>query len=348
MVVKRGRNRGVLKRALKKKQGGKELYGIKQGVGRVTQNAFPRRRRKAPPRGSATPMMCKQALNALHPTHLPLPRAVGGYTVIRTTDIVNTSEGAVLFGAFKGPGAEFTDTCWLSTVAVRNVNGGINSPINDTTGGGNAFFYKSPALEAAALNGCKMVPAAITVQIMNSDALQNADGIAYIGRSKTVLDLMGDTRSWDTVMKELVSYSAPRLCSGGKLALRGVQVNAIPNNLSVLSDFVPRRIPTNERQVWVESSYAADFEGFGPIFVYNPDGISLKYLVTIEWRMRFDPLNPAYAGHTMHQPASESTWSRVIGEAESIGHGVEDIADVAADAGVVAYAAAPYLAPLAA
>ena len=118
------------------------------------------------------------------------------------------------------------------------------------------------------------------------------------------------------------------------MALRGVEVNAVPNNLSVLSDFVPRRIAGVGNQTWTEATYAADFEGFGPIFVYNPDQINLKYLVTIEWRMRFDPLNPAYAGHVVHAPASESTWSTVIADAEAAGNGVKDIAEVTADIGM--------------
>jgi hypothetical protein len=337
------RARAVLKRAAKKKrQGGSNLYGIKQGVGRITRNAFPKRGKK---RSTANrPLMAaRHGLNALHPCHLPLPRAVGGYSVIRTTDIINSSSEAILFGTFKGPGNEFTETTWLSTIGVRNAPDGVGLPINNLADGGNAFFYGSSALDAESLNGARMVPAAITVQIMNGQALQAANGIAYIGRCKTVLDLMGDGRTWEALMQELVSYSAPRLCSGGKLALRGVQVNGVPNNLSVLSDFVPRRIPVNGRQVWAEPTFATDFEGFGPIFVYNPDGIALKYLVTIEWRMRFDPLNPAYAGHTMHAPASESTWSKVIGDAEALGHGVVDIADVTADVGMAALGAAPFL-----
>jgi hypothetical protein len=269
---------------------------------------------------------------------------VGAYTVIRTTDIVNSNREAVFFGAFKGPAAQFTETTWLSAVAVTNANSaGLELPIGDATGAGNAFFYTSAALGEASLNGARMVPAAITVQIMNGEALQDAAGIVYIGRSKTVLDLMGDGRTWKQVMEELVSYSAPRLCSAGKLALRGVQVNAIPNNMSVLSDFVPRRVPVAGRQIWDQANYQTDFEGFGPIFVYNPDNVALKYLVTIEWRMRFDPLNPAYAGHVMHSPASESTWNRVIGEAESLGHGVKDIADVVGDVGM---AALPFVAAM--
>lgn len=344
VLTKSKRTRAVLKRALKRKQGGRNLYGIKQGVGAITRAPFPRPKTKSRASAARKLSMMRNALNAMHPCHLPLPRAVGGYTVIRTTDIINSNREAVLFGCMKGPAQEFTETAWLSTVGVRNPSAGtLDTAINSTADGGNAYFIPSVALAEQSINGARMVPAAVTVQIMNSAALQAADGIVYIGRSKTVLDLMGDGRTWDEVMKELVSYSAPRLCSGGKLALRGVEVNAVPNNLSVISDFVPRRNPANGKQVWSESTYATDFEGFGPIFVYNPDSCPLRYLVTIEWRMRFDPLNPAYAGHRMHQPASESMWSQVISDAEAMGHGVKDIADVTADVGVAGMAVAPFL-----
>lgn len=317
----------VLKLKIKKsKKNGKtkaSLFGIKQGVGKVTKNAFPKARRAKKTTG---PSVVKNALNAMHPAHLPLPRAVGGYSVIRTTDIVNSAKACILFGAFKGPGAEFTETCWLNTIAVANKDGGANTAINATN---NTTFFGSASLETSSLNGSKMVPAAITVQVMNGTALQTTNGIVYVGRSKTVLDLMGNTRTWNDTLKELVSYSAPRLCSAGKLALRGVQVNAVPNNMSVLSDFTPRRILDTGDRTWAEADTPADFEGFGPIFVYNPELVPLNYLVTIEWRMRFDPLNPAYAGHTVHVPASEATWSRVISDAEAAGNGVFDIADAA-------------------
>jgi hypothetical protein len=341
VMSKSQRARAVLKRNMKKKRQGGRLFGIKQGVGQITTAAFPKRNKRK--QGNRRINM-RHALNAMHPCHLPLPRAVGAYTVIRTTDIVDADREAMLFGVFKGPASQFTDTAWLTDIAVTNAFDGLDTPIGDTQGDGNAIFFTSPALKETSLNGARMVPAAITVQIMNSEALQNADGIVYIGRSKTVLDLMGSGRTWKEIMGELISYSAPRLCSAGKLALRGVQVNAVPNNMSVLSDFVPRRIATSGRQKWDQSNYALDFEGFGPIFVYNPDNVKLKYLVTIEWRMRFDPLNPAYAGHTMHTPASESTWNKVIGEAEAAGNGVMDIADVVGDIGM---AALPYAAVMA-
>jgi len=336
MALGRGsRTRGVKKSHLKKKvkrQGGSSLYGIKQGVGAVTKYPFPKKKKSAKNGNGRRCASWRQGLNALSPTHLPLPRAVGSYSVIRTTDTINSANRGMLFGVFKGPRTEFTDTVWLNTCGVLVPGGtGLTDAINAS---GNAYFVESTAISAASLAGARMVPAAITLQVMNGEALQSSSGIVYIGRSKTVLDLMGDTRSWETVFKELISYSAPRLCSAGKLALRGVQVNAIPNNMSVLSDFVPRGIANNAYQTWNEGDYSVDFEGFAPIFVYNPEGVALNFLLTIEWRMRFDPLNPAYAGHTLYRPSSEQTWSNAIADAESIGHGVVDIADVTADVGM--------------
>jgi len=326
----------VIKKHLKKRTAAKRLIGIKQGVGAITTRPFPRpttRKRRPKVGGSGY----RHAFNAINPCHLPLPRAVGGYTTIRTTDIINTTSEAIMFGCFKGPGMEFTETTWSTSIAVRPVHQGAELPIGDLTAPGNAVFHSSTALAATSLNGARMVPAAITVQVMNGDALQTTNGIAYIGRSKTVLDLMGDARSWDTVMKQLINYSSPRLCSAGKLALRGVQVNAVPNNLSVLSDFVPRRIKESGQYVWSQNSQGSadqDFEGFAPIFVYNPDNIALKYLVTIEWRVRFDPFNPAYAGHSLHMPATEATWAQAVANEENKGSGVTDIMEDIAEIGM--------------
>jgi hypothetical protein len=315
----------------------KLLRGIKQGVGAVTKDPFPKVKKntkRTPVRRVQRSVHTRGALNAMSPCHLPLPRAVGGYSVIRTTKIISNGEPALLFGTFKGPRSEFTETTWLDLCAVCNATGQVDQPISAAD---SSWFYAMDALGPDSLAGARMVPAAITIQIMNPNPLQTTSGIVYVGRSKTVLDLMGDTRTWSKLMNELVSYSAPRLCSAGKLALRGVQVNAIPNNMSVLSDFVPRGLAdVTVPKHWIEAHYPADFEGFGPIFVYNPNSVPLQYIVTIEWRMRFDPLNPAYAGHTTYPPASESLWSSVISGAEAAGHGVEDIAEVVADAGVAA------------
>jgi len=231
-----------------------------------------------------------------------------------------------LCGPFKANAQQYSDTGWLNTVAVRN-NGSINQPINNLNG---AYFYQDDALSDAGFSSCNLVPSAFTIQIMNPSALQTTTGILYIGRTKqTLSQLCGSGKHWQQLADELVSYSAPRLCSAGKLALRGVMCSAIPYNLSKLSDFCPRLIAANGVQTWSASAaspYTSDLEGFAPIFIYNPNAVQVQILVTVEWRTRFDPGNPAYAGHTYHPPASESTWSEVVNSMEWAGHGVEELA----------------------
>lgn len=211
-----------MKNQMKKKGKGKNLFGIKQGAGAVNACPFPGSKKKKSkgggPNGSLGWM--KHALNAMHPSHLALPRAVGGYSVIRTTDIHTISEPFALFGLFKGPRIQFTETCWGTATGVVPGQPGYGKPIRDED---NATFLLSTPLRSTALDGTTMVPAAITVQIMNGNALQTTSGMTFIGRSKTVLDLMGDYRTWQEVADGLINYSAPRLCSAGKLALSGAR-----------------------------------------------------------------------------------------------------------------------------
>jgi len=312
------------------------LRGIKQGVGMVVKRPFgsgkgrPGRfamRNKSSSR--------KAALCALNNMHLPLPRAVGAYTVTKTTTIVTGSRAVMLFGCFKANRNDYSDSSWLDTVAV-----GSNNAANPISGASNASFWADVAMASPGFDSCRLVPSAITVQVMCPKNLQQADGILYIGRSKVVLDLMGDTRSWDDLAKELVSFSAPRLCSAGKLALRGVKVDAIPNNMSQLSNFAPRGIidATTYDKTWNQGSFEANFEGFAPIFAYNPGRVDMQYLVTVEWRTRFDPGNPAYAGHTFHPVATDSCWNDTVKGMEAEGHGVIDMAEGIADFGDAAMA----------
>lgn len=313
------------------------LRGIKQGVGMVVKKPFGS--------GKSRPgkfairnknLSRKAALCALNNLHLPLPRAVGAYTVAKTTTIIDSSRSVMLFGPIKGNRVNHPETSWFDVVAVGSARPG--DPINATN---NAGFWIDTALSSSGFASCRLVPAAITVQVMCPKNLQSADGITYIGRCKQVLELMGDTRSWSTLAEELVSFSAPRLCSAGKLALRGVKVDAIPYNMSQLADFCPRAIVSRDPfdKTWDEGSFDGQFEGFAPIFCYNKNNVDLQYLVTVEWRVRFDPSNPAYAGHTYHPIASDSCWNDTIRGLEAEGHGVVDMAEGVVDFGDAALAA---------
>lgn len=316
------------------------LRGIKQGVGMIVKRPFGRgkvRFGKFAQRNKTSSR--KAALCALTNLHLPLPRAVGAYTVCKTTTIIDSSRNVMLFGNFKGNRVNYADSAWMDIVAVGSNNAQL--PVNAAT---NSGFWTDLGLQSSGFANARLVPAAITLQVMCPKNLQSADGICYIGRTKQVLDLMGATRTWTEVAKELVAFSAPRLCSAGKLALRGVKVDAIPYNMSELSDFCPRAVVNDPGgfadKTWNEGSFEANFEGFAPIFVYNPNNVQLQYLVTVEWRTRFDPSNPAYAGHTYHPIASDSCWNDTVRGMEQEGHGVVDLAEGIADFGDAALALA--------
>jgi hypothetical protein len=307
------------------------LRGIKQGVGMVVKKPFGNGRGRPGRFATRNRLTSKKAaLCALNSLHLPLPRAVGAYTVCKTTTVIDTARLVMLVGCFKGGRDNYSDSAWLNTVVV-----GSRLPDEPINAANNAGFWVDGALTSNGFNEARLVPSAITVQVMCPTNLQDANGICYIGRAKQVMDLMGNTRTWRQLATELVSFSAPRLCSAGKLALRGVKCDAVPYNMSQLADFAPRGIipPTPFDKTWTEGTFEANFEGFAPIFVYNPNGVQLQLLVTVEWRTRFDPSNPAYAGHSFHPIASDSCWNEVVKGMEAEGHGVVDMAEGVADFG---------------
>jgi len=186
-----------------------------------------------------------------------------------------------------------------------------------------------------------MVPSAFSVQIMNPNALQTTQGIVYIGRSTAQYKLANDTRTWGDLGNQFVSYMNPRLCSAGKLALRGVKVDSYPLNMTEFSEFATEApISGGSGPVqctWNSNGTGANHDGepsaFAPIVVFNPNEVNLQYLVTIEWRIRFDPGTAAAASHHYHKSTPMSVWDSVISSASSIGHGAMDIADVISQVG---------------
>jgi hypothetical protein len=149
--------------------------------------------------------------------------------------------------------------------------------------------------------------------------------------------LLGDIyRTWGNVGSQFVAFGKPRLCAAAKLALSGVEHSLVPMNMNTLSDFTHLHdvvgAPTVSR--WYTSTgVSVQPSGFAPFVVYNPDEIDLQFLVTVEYRMRFDMEHPAASTHTFHDPASMGAWHSVVKGMTELGHGVRDIAVVAAEAG---------------
>lgn len=279
--------------------------------------------------GKLTKRFLRAAMTAYMPQHLPLPRAVGPYQVIRTSRRMTANGIFTIFGTFMDPevggstGAPepaWTNVCAIADVAVGTA---VNAANNATK-----TVYDMSALSGAVT----IAPSALTIQVMNPTALQTAAGMNYMGRSTAQYQLGADTRTWQEIADGFVAFMSPRLVAAAKLCLRGVTVNSSPLNMSALADFRPLSHATNGAFTWDAS--AATPQGLAPIILYNPSGTVLEVLVTTEWRVRFDPTNPAASSHTYHSPAPQSAWDSLCASASSEGHGVVDIVEGVADLGM--------------
>lgn len=336
---------GAASRRVRTKPVGNAAYTrpLRQGVG-----AYPRH-----PLGGTRNGTPKEWFNANIPCHLALPRAIGSYSVVRTTQLLTISSRVSLLGPMMVEDTSSLErAAWLNSFVVHDRDATV--AINDAALGGNAYKGVFSAMSDAAWDNVTLTPAAFTVQVMNPAAVTAAKGIARIGRLRFIPQLSGDARSWDNFASQAAAYNFPRLCSGGKLALRGVTVDAVPYDMSQLSHFAPARRSNGGLFTW-STGNATEFAGFAPILLIQDSAMTdaggLDVLVTCEWRVRFDPSNPAQGTHVRYPVASDSTWEHAVRVMEAMGHGVEDIAEVTAEAGAAAYGAArgaAILAPLAA
>jgi hypothetical protein len=297
---------------------------LAQGAGATTRSAFGSKAAN----GNAN----LSVWDAKMPLHLSLPRAIGPYAVIRTTRRFSSSAACHVFGTFQRPSATSTGATdgahnWTTICSIADVNAGLH--INGIT---NANQKAMP------MNGlgqaCTICPSAFSVQIMNPGALGVTSGIVYAGTMNTQAKIGGRSESWDDYFDKYVEFQNPRLMTAGKLCLRGVQINSYPLNMSDLSDFTPIVQDIDGDMTYDVTRPEAT--GWSPIMVYNtgaPDGLVLEFLVTTEWRVRFDLDNPAAASHTHHPVSSDFTWDKLMRRAVAIGNGVRDIADVVASAG---------------
>lgn len=275
------------------------------------------------------------AWDAFSPTHLPLPRVTGPYCVVRTTRLFNTDHAYVQFGTFQNSpirSGHAEHNQWTNICAVSAINSAV---INmESTNSATSAMWKMPMPGIG--GSVTAVPSALSVQIMNPNALQSTTGIVAAGTYKTQVDLTqigqaDGTKTFGELGNEFISFQAPRLMSAGKLALKGVQCNSYPLNMSEMANFLP--ISEGGDYRYLPSEGELQPLGMTPICVANPNGIDLNYLVTMEWRVRFDPSNPAVAAHRFHGHCSDDMYSKFIQHRTSLGHGCYDISDGTARTG---------------
>lgn len=287
---------------------------LAQGVGGVTQRAF----------GSSSGGL-HGCWDATLPPHLPLPRAVGPYTVIRTTKRISSARHFHVFGTFQNNNPAISSNGHWSTVcSVADVVSGTGIDQAD-----NAHAIASP-MESIG-SAATVCPSAFTVQVMNTEALQTTHGMIYAGVVSNQLPIGGRTETWNELGDYLVEFQRPRLLAAAKTALRGVKMDSYPLNMTEVSKFTPLAAATPG--AFTYNANKEEPTGWAPIFVYNPDGVELEYLVTTEWRVRFDFTNPASASHIGQGMSTDRTWHQAIARAMSLGNGVLDIADVVANTG---------------
>jgi len=312
------------------------LTGVRQGQGATVTTAFGAASKPKPKKGKATEGAGVLAMDAFHPAHLPLPRAVAPYTVIRTTRILNFDANAdvgkfALLGPMKGSSTNPAAGAWSNMMCVSN-----NTSLTDLLSATSATRrYSMTAMDNASWEAASITPAAFSVQVLNPEALQTSSGMLYIGKCQNRMDLseMDNSQSFEDLANNVVSYCNPRICSAAKLALRGVQLDAIPNNMNELAEFNTLNRVVDGSTASVGSQFNYHFAGFNPIFMYNPNRVAVQLLVCCEWRVRFDPSNPAHAACRMHKPSSEQNWASNINKMVSLGNGVVDIVERVAQVG---------------
>jgi hypothetical protein len=297
-----------------------------QGVGAVTKHPM-----------GAVAASGLQCWDAKMPHHLPLPRAVGPYTVLRLTHImdsplVETSPAALLcFGPMAVESNAGLD--WSTQIAWGyKDNAAADGTLTFQTA--NRANYAVTATQFAD-SGLTLTPSAFSVQIICADALQTAAGCVLAGVMQTQVDMRGSDDTIQSFKDNFIQYFSPRVLSAGKLTLRGVQTDAYPLNMNSVSDF--RGLETSVPATGVGWANTAPFnDGWSPIVVYNPNGVGLCYLVTVEYRVRFPIFNPAASTHRQYPVASDSLWSKLMAQATGRGHGVQDIVEKIANFGAMA------------
>ncbi len=296
-------------------------------VGAITKRAF----------GTAAVAHHLGCWDAKLPYHLPLPRAVGPYTVLRVTKRFSSTSELLMFAPFRVPNhAAGGGGDWSNVIAISLVNRAL--AINAANNVNLHTF--SNTLD----DSCSVVPSALTLQVMNPNALQSTTGVMYHGISSSQLRYGGTATTGTAISDAFVQFMSPRLLSGPKLCLRGVQTNSYPLNMSALADFGPI-LPFADSTV----TYTADHPepcGFAPIVMFNPDGTDLEYLVTMELRVRFDIRSVAAATHSHHPVASDYTWDSLMKQAAAKGNGVCDIIEAVANIGQIAGKAYSLIKPM--
>lgn len=289
----------------------------------------------------------RHGFSALSPLHMPLPRAVGDYTVVRLTKRVTTAAYLNIIGPH-----------WLEngTQPDRWTNVIMSSgPIGTSTSLASQFFNTSGTshfvlpTDGTFGNGVTWCPSAISVQVVCPQGFSSASGAVYASVLKTQIadNFIGtDATTYAGIVNSVIAYQNPRNIPATKLTLRGITANSVPLNMSRVSEFTT----TNQNRSDADQQTYGSLQvaGWAPIVIINTGGISatdaednitpanpteLEILITTEWRVRFPVTSVASASHRHYPVVSDSVWDKACTAASALGHGIRDISDTVAEFG---------------
>jgi len=287
-------------------------------------------------------------LNAFTPLHMPLPRPVAPYTVVRTIqNFTLAGNGNAQFWCFvpftdDGVGPSVANKLRMTSYCGFMKN---NATLSPTANGMDLLNLSS--LANGTTGGIECVPAAMTVRLTCPSALQGAAGQFFLGR----WSVAADPRSYATfedMRSGFLSYGHPRPLTAARLAMRGVEVSSVARDMNVCSEFLPLHATDAGNKIVNKGSYSlsdplAPWSGFTPIVLIAEDSVTaattINVQVAIEWRWRFSLDNVAASTHTYHKPATAGVWSSIMETASTAGNGVTAIAEAAPTIARVARAA---------
>jgi hypothetical protein len=265
----------------------------------------------------------KAGLDAFATAHIPLPRPVSSYTVLRSTRYIESSNKAFIFSPMNyqevasntGDQGDWTNFCGVTAASDT-------SAVNASSG----WTKLALPTTSSDFTGVFMAPSAISVRVYNTNAFQTTAGIVVMGRVNGEVDWNNETVTIKKKFEEMRQYNSSVAISAAELALQPRQIDGVPLDFNQVSNFTDMRVYTNDAALTWTASNGHRPSGFTPIFIHNPNGISLTFEICMEMRCRYTP-ERIYATLQKHYPPSPiGVWDAIMRDAHnSANSGVRNI-----------------------
>lgn len=240
--------------------------------------------------------LSEHGINAFHANHLPLPRPVAPYSVVRTIqNFTLTGTGGSpqiwcfvpFYDVDEGTAVGAHKHAMCSFCGFKKSNTALSPATNGID------FLNLAGLFSATTTGIECVPAAMTVRLTCPAAMQGATGQFFLGR----WSVAGDPRAYttyDDMRSGFLSYGHPRPLTAARLAMRGVEVSSVARDMNICSDFLPLHATNSGSTIVTQGAYTvgdtvSPWPGFTPIFLIAESSVNtsttLNIQVAIEWRL---------------------------------------------------------------